>query len=488
MDAKLPHYIINDMRTLVKTTFIITITEVLLMLVAVIRNKYLAMSIGAEGFGIYGLLLSFFDFAAVFSGMWLATGATKYAAEYNKQNDLQSVRNICSFSIGLTAMISGAMAILFIVAQGPVRKVFLSKEVLLTHFLLFSLAFIGMSLRPVFVALLQGLMKVRSVVFARIAISLVEIGLVVALVYVFELTGFFLSIFISSVFAVILLASQLYKVVGKGFLIPQFKQQVSRKLLNFGGVNLFLAFVNLGSLYLLRLIVVKYMDVESVGLLQAAIGITGYLGLTYRGSVFYFYPKMSENLDALNRVTEIDKYLQLLLMMTIPIYTAVILFGNYLVAMLLSNDFLPLVAYLPLFVISSFFVSVGSAFQTAVVGMTKLKIHTVSTLITHCLWIAFPLLMIEKYGIGSLAAGFIAGNSAGLLVNFVFLKGNISLILTTRTKLLLSVAVMGLTGAICLQNVSLSLQVIWLAVIVVLNIAMIKPSEWTQLYHLIIHR
>jgi uncharacterized membrane protein YccC len=96
--------------------------------------------------------------------------------------------------------------------------------------------------------------------------------------------------------------------------------------------------------------------------------------------------------------------------------------------------------------------------------------------------------MIEKYGIGSLAAGFIAGNSAGLLVNFVFLKGNISLILTTRTKLLLSVAVMGLTGAICLQNVSLSLQVIWLAVIVVLNIAMIKPSEWTQLYHLIIHR
>ena len=197
------------------------------MVVALVKNKYLALSIGPEGFGIYGLLNSFFGLVAVFSGSWMAGGATKYAAQYNGEHDTYSVQKVYSFSVGLTAVLSLIITAILISAHKTIRGLFLPKEVLSIYYLLFTVAFIGTSLRPVIVALLQGLMKVRAIVFSRIAIALVEIALVISLVYLFELKGFFLSILISSVFAAVLLWIQLHKAVGNKFLFAGFKNKWS---------------------------------------------------------------------------------------------------------------------------------------------------------------------------------------------------------------------------------------------------------------------
>ena len=53
------------MKQLLKTTAALSTTEVVLMVVALIKNKYLAVAIGPEGFGIYGLLLSFFNLGEI---------------------------------------------------------------------------------------------------------------------------------------------------------------------------------------------------------------------------------------------------------------------------------------------------------------------------------------------------------------------------------------------------------------------------------------
>lgn len=64
------------------------------------------------------MLLSFFGLAGVISSAWLTTGATKYTAQYNKENNQQAVREVCSFSIGLTAVISVAITTVLILFNG----------------------------------------------------------------------------------------------------------------------------------------------------------------------------------------------------------------------------------------------------------------------------------------------------------------------------------------------------------------------------------
>ena len=103
------------MKNLVKTTAAIGLTEVLLMFVALARNKYLAVTIGPEGFGIYGLLSSFFMMIAVFAGTWMATGTIKYTSEYQAKGDKESLNSVFSFSTIIVTSIGVFLTIILII-------------------------------------------------------------------------------------------------------------------------------------------------------------------------------------------------------------------------------------------------------------------------------------------------------------------------------------------------------------------------------------
>ena len=102
------------MKQLIKTTTGIGATEIVLVLVAIVKNKYLALTIGVDGLGIFGLVQSFFNIFIIFAGYWLATGVTKYTSEFYKKNDILENRKIFSFSISITLLISLFLCIIFL--------------------------------------------------------------------------------------------------------------------------------------------------------------------------------------------------------------------------------------------------------------------------------------------------------------------------------------------------------------------------------------
>ena len=237
------------MNRFVKTSISISATEVAVLLVALLRNKYLALRIGPEGLGMYGLLNSFFNVALVFSGTWLVTGATKYTAQFQKEGDLDSVRRVNSITASLAVFISVLTIAVLFFAKGFVIDHFLTREIPVLYYLLFLGAVFGLSLRPILTGVLQGLMAVRKVVTSRISISVFEVGTIVLLTYAWGLTGFFASILVSSLFAALFLWCQVGKSIGR-FRLPRLHwDSVLKNLLQFGGVAFVLGFINLSSQY-----------------------------------------------------------------------------------------------------------------------------------------------------------------------------------------------------------------------------------------------
>jgi O-antigen/teichoic acid export membrane protein len=424
------------MKNMLKTTAAIGSTEIVLMFLALFKNKYLAMTIGPEGFGIYGILLSFFNLMAVFSGAWLATGATKYISEYNSQNKNNDVSKVISFSIGLTTVISIFIMIILICFNEIVLKLFLSKEITYTHYILFTGAFIGNSLRPVFMSIFQGLKQIKMVVIYRIVVSVLEMLAIVVFVYLMGLTGYFFGIFISSLTIIVVFMYLNRKRKIEFSLQIVLIDEITKKLLLFGGINLFLTFINLGGLYIQRKIILSNLDLIAVGYLQAAISIRNYSDIVGRASGFYFLPRMSEKIDNAKRNREINNYLFFSMIIYIIIGTVILLFRDVIIRLLLTEAFIYVGTVIPWFIIAEYFNNVNRPFGQTIVGMARLRLHTINCVIVFVSWVIIPYILVPKIGIVAIAVSSIVGSLISMINSMIFLKINNNIIITTRNVLL----------------------------------------------------
>ena len=179
------------MHRLVKSTTSIGITEVVLLVVALIKNKFLALTIGAEGFGIFGILNSFFNVLGVLAGGWLGIGLTRFLSYYKSIDSKKYTNELVSFSLTLSLTISVSVVIFILIFRQGILEYFFENEVKNQIFVLFSISFIGNSIRPLIVNVFQGLTLINSVVNLRLFITFIEVITIILLVFFFDLKIFY---------------------------------------------------------------------------------------------------------------------------------------------------------------------------------------------------------------------------------------------------------------------------------------------------------
>jgi PST family polysaccharide transporter len=465
------------LKQLVKSASLIGFTEVAMVVVSIVRNKYLAVTIGPEGFGIFSLLSSFFGFMAVFAGVWLATPTMKYISEYNSNNDKDSVQKVFDFSFVIVFFVATILTILFFACAKIIKNEFLSPDIIFLYYALFAASYISTSLTSVFGSLLQAFKLVKKVVIIRIISNIFNLITIVILVYFFDLTGFFVNILISSLF-LLFLSWRVGKNIIKIRLIKlNFKDRISKKILSFGSVNIFLGFVNLLSEYLRRIIIISYTNMSVLGLFQAAFGLNKYLGVISNGANYYYVPKMSENLSISERNKALNDYLRITLLSGILFSTIAILFGKIAINILYAKSFLPLADVFYIFVIAQFMVSIQLAFQAIVVGMANLKVHSITTTIAHVLIVAIPLLLIKKYGLWAIGFGAVVASIQHILINYVYLKKRIGMKLRTDIIILIFMGILFLGLSVVIRNMLISYKLIVIFILSILIFVSLKKEE-----------
>jgi O-antigen/teichoic acid export membrane protein len=305
------------------------------------------------------------------------------------------------------------------------------------------------------------MMQVKAVVWVRVISSGINLFFMLVLVYFFKLLGFFISLLISTIWTSILL---FYFIRSRGklkFTKISLMDLVARNLMTFGGITLLLSIINLGSQYLQRIIIIHKMDISSVGIFQAAVSLMAYIGLINQGSIFYFFPKMSEAMSDNERVVQINNYIFFVLFMSILICVTSVLFASWGIQLMYSDRFLPLASYFFWFVLAQFLSNMGIASQFTLVGTARLGMHTISVIAIHLLYVLIPLLWIEKYGIASLGVGFVVGQLLGMLLNFGYLRYRIGFRFTSRSIWLFILGIVGIIiSKLCVDDNVLSRLVI----------------------------
>ena len=102
---------------IIKGTLILSITSIIIRLIGFVFRIYLANTIGAEGIGLYQLIMAFYMLSITFATSGISLASSRIVAEELAKNKLGNVRKAFKMSIALSLITSGiATAVLFFVA------------------------------------------------------------------------------------------------------------------------------------------------------------------------------------------------------------------------------------------------------------------------------------------------------------------------------------------------------------------------------------
>jgi len=404
----------------IRSTFLLTFAEILLNLVLVGQNRFLAVQIGPAGFGVYGLLQSIFRFVSSFSSAWLSVPVTKWIAEYDADDDKRRRDNTFSLSLSLTLAILIPASVGFAVFHRPIIDTFMNGEVRVLHFFLF-MAFAALTaLRTVQSAILQGLLLIKRIVQVRVVTAVVQLALILALVNLFKLTGFFTAL-VAGLAVATTLAFWVMRADGHlDFVRPRPRSLESRRLLEFGGANLALMFVALGTEYAQRFIVLRAHGIESVGFMVAAIQIVTYMDVANRSAMFYWLPKMSRSGSGAGIIDDYARFSHFNLYAGIPAVLGGILFGGLLIDILLGAKFAPLTSALYLFMIWQFLNLIHNPPAMAIMALAQVRIHTLASLASGITVPLVLLILIDRMGLEAVGIALIAGGVVAYVPRFVY--------------------------------------------------------------------
>ena len=451
------------MRALFKNSVSIGLTEILLILVIIIKNKYLAISIGSAGFGLYGILSSFFGIFFIISGTWVGTAATKYISESNN-NDLDSenkINIIFSFVFYFTLTVGILISILLIFFSNSILLNFFPHQLVEAYYQLFCIGFITMNIQPVLLSIIQGILNVKTVITTRIINSVMDVVLIIFFVYMFQVLGFFIGIVISSIFSASILFY--FLTVKCGFKLVKFsiQDEIVKKILFFGLINLALGLINIISMYVQRNIILSKIDIKAVGIFQAGFMFMNYLGVLSRGSSFHFLPTISKNVSVTTKNNLLNEFIFFTLISTCTLFVASILFGNYGISILYSKDFNDLKKILFFFILAQFVSQILTPFQLTLLGMTKLKAHLFITFIIHSFWIIIPYIFIEKFGLVTLPLGMLFGYLVGIILYALYLKKESLLTIDNKNVYLFIFSVLLLTISLFLLQTNFFMKILY---------------------------
>ncbi len=103
---------------IIKGTLILSITSIIIRLIGFVFRIYLANTIGAEGIGLYQLIMAFYMLSITFATSGISLASSRIVAEELAKNKLGNVRKAFKMSIALSLITSGiATAVLFFGAE-----------------------------------------------------------------------------------------------------------------------------------------------------------------------------------------------------------------------------------------------------------------------------------------------------------------------------------------------------------------------------------
>jgi PST family polysaccharide transporter len=394
---------------ILKSTTLVGGSQVINIILGIVRTKFLAILLGPSGVGLIGIYNSITTLISSVSGMGISSSGVRQISEAAASgNELLIAKTV--ISLRKMALLTGLAGMIITIGFAvPISKVTFgdasrAKEIALLSVILLFGAISGGQ-----IALIQGLRKIRDLAMFNIIGALTGTIFSVPMVYLWRESG--IIPFLITVSSMTMLFSWRYsrRFIFSDIYMP-WKEAIiqARQLIGLGFVFMSSGLMATTVDYLIRVIILRQIGIEGLGLYQAAFTLSSlYIGVILNAMAMDFYPRLtgvSKDNMLCNRMVNEQTEIGLLLATPGILFTLVL--AQYIIQLFYSERFMPAYEILRWQILGVFFrvISWPLGFLLMAKGLGKTFFWT--ELLSHSIHLGLVWLCIFLFGLEGTGIAF----------------------------------------------------------------------------------
>lgn len=429
----------DQYRKIAKNTAVLGGSQLVQMLVSLIRTKVIAVLLGPAGMGFNALILSAVSTIQQFSSLGIfQSGVRDLAHVYNNENagDFARLRKV----FDRLTLYSGVLGfVVCLVLSRPLSEFSFGNSDYTWSFAAASITLLFMSLQSGKTTILQATQNLRLIAKATITGAILNLVVTVPLFYLWGMDGIVPAIISSYIIFYIVNKYFESKVFFTSVAAPTKAQfaDLSKPILKLGLVLMVSSLMMVTFTFLLNGFISHFGSVSDVGLFQAAVSICMQSMVIINTTLASdYFPRLSAVHTDQKLLNEtVSRQAEMTLMMIVPISALLFLFAPNVVYILFSQEYAVIVPMLQIMLLSLMFRALWMVMGfVALAKGDKITFLIFDSIIGHGLSfvlniVAFSLFQIYGLGVSYLVGSIVMVLTLGAVLkikyNFIFQMGHI---------------------------------------------------------------
>jgi O-antigen/teichoic acid export membrane protein len=332
----------SSYKQILNATSIFGGVQIINIIISIVRSKFVAVLLGPFGIGISGMLTATIGIIAGLTNFGLGTSAVRdISAAYESGNTqrIAIVANVLNRWVWITGLLG---MILTLLLSPWLSYLSFGNYDYTIAFLVLSITLLINQLNSGQLVVLQGGRKISLLAKANLAGSVIGLFTTIPLYYVWGIDGIVPALVIAAIVSLLISYYFRKKIVIEKIRVSKVRSIAEGKqMLKMGFLISMSGFMTLGFSYLVRLFISHEGSISEVGLYNAGFTIIStYVGLIFTAMGTDYYPRLSAVADDVKKANEtINSQIEIALTILGPIIVVFILFIQWIIQMLYSNQF-----------------------------------------------------------------------------------------------------------------------------------------------------
>lgn len=407
---------------ILKSTSIFGGSQILIILIGVIRNKMIAVLLGPVGVGIIGIYNSVIEMIRSAGGLGMDTTGVKEIAEADSSGDKEILyKTVTRFNKWFRVMaLCGALACL--IFSYPISVWAFEDSSFTFYIACLSVCVFLAILTMGRSSILQGMRRIPEMAKSAFLGSFFGLLISIPVYLLFGLDGILPAFVFSSLFSFLCVEFYYRKLYFKKSDISNKEAfESGLKTLKLGLFIVVAGFIGTASMFLVRTFVSRSIDIDAAGLFQSAWVITNvYLSLILRSMGSDFFPRLSAIAGEGEKVKKlVNEQSYIILVVASPIIVGMLLFAGFALSVLYSSEFGHADAVLRWQVLGTFFKVLCWPVAFIMLAKNKGIAFLATEIIFYLVYLLSGYLLFPKYGLEATGMGYLIAYIVYLPVVFI---------------------------------------------------------------------
>lgn len=413
----------------VQTTLLFSLSHFINIFSKIVINKVAAITLGAAGIGMVGILQSLLDLLKTFFSFGLPQSSVRDIS-VSSVVSVEKLANTVNSVTTIILLFASTGFIFSLVLTPFFNDLYFDDATYIAYFVVISFCMFLMIVSDGYMSVLRGV---------RATVVLIKSTAIIACLATITAVCLYFSYGFSAIPYVFIFNALITFIVYRYYVSKQNLKLSSMKFIQACKENKSMIFMGLGMMYVSFMLVLNdfiiklYLnnagDLTTVGYYQVGITIIGgYFGIVITSLGADYYPRISSLHDN-NTAVEFEMNRQTLLGLIIvcPLIVTFMAFSENFIKFLYSDDLLRANDYISVAIFGIIFQIVSNSVGYVILAKQLTKIFVAVVTVVRFFGLIFSFVLFSKYGIWGLGLAFFATNLLNFIIVYYYVARHCSI-------------------------------------------------------------